>query len=360
MRLARDHNKLRDRIAHEYFELPPLNCRFCRSTTSLTTENVARVVVEEGHQHFRADVAALDLLGRIVAVVEVVNTNPPSELVLAAQSELEGAFYVTMDALEDGFSGYCSPICWSHRDEENSCPWRAPSCPRCHRCLHTLDFPQALIDWEQPDEPVCLECAAKTTDGQWRSPGEFAFGDPTERTPSSDADVIELFLSFSDAEFWSTVWAERSRNVQEAWTAEEKTRARLDLVEASLDAERWNEGQTLLQPIGAPAWDRPRGQPLFAYSHDNCVRTADAWRRLREYRLSCLPTLVQEWIKSRKSDTDFGSDELDKGLVHRGFPDGRFTACGIDRQMRDESVVVTMSQAPTCELCRTSRVPFGE
>jgi len=359
MRLPGEHDKLRDRIALEYFEPPPLSCLFCHSTTSLPTAYVARVVTEGSHRHFRADVAALDLLGRFVAVVEIVNTNPPSEQVLTAQSELEGVFYVTMDALEDGFSGYCSPICWSHRHEESSCPWRAPSCPRCLRYLHTLDFPQALIDWEQPDEPVCLECAARSSDGQWRSPGEFALGDPAERIPGANADVIELFLAFSDAEFWSTVWAGRSRNVQEAWTAEEKTRARLDLVEASLDAERWNEGQTLLQPIGAPAWDRPPGPPLLAYSHDNCVRTADAWLRLREYRLSCLPTLVQEWIMSRKGNTDFGSDELDKGLMHRGFPDGRFTACGIDRQMRDESVEVTMTEAPTCELCRTSRVPFG-
>lgn len=359
MGLASEHDKLRDRIAQEYFELPPLSCLFCHSTTSLPTANVARVVTEGSHRHFRADVAALDPLGRFVAVVEVVNTNPPSKQVLAAQSELEAAFYVTMDALDDGFIGYCSPICWSFRDEENSCPWRAPSCPRCHRDLHTLDFAQSLIDWEQPDEPVCLECAARSSDGQWRSPGEFALGDPAERIPGADADVIELFLAFSDAEFWSTVWVERSRDVQEAWTAEEKTRARLDLVEASFDAERWNEGQTLLQPIGAPAWDRPPGPPLLAYSHDNCVRTADAWRRLREYRLSCLPALVQEWIMSRKSDTDFGSGEPHTGLVHRGFPDGRFTACGIDRQIRDEAVEVTMTETPTCESCRTSRVPFG-
>ena len=264
-----------------------------------------------------------------------------------------------MDALEDGFSGYCSPICWSHRDEENSCPWRAPSCPRCHRYLHTLDFPQALIDWEQPDEPVCLECAARSPDGQWRSPGEFALGDPAERIPRTDADVIELFLSFSDADFWSTVWAERSRDVEDAWTSEEKTRTRLDLVEASFDAERWNEGQALLQPIGAPAWDRPPGPPLLAFSHDNRVRTADAWRRLRQYRLSCLPTVVQEWIKSRLSEAGSESEELNTRLVHRGFPDGRFTACGIDRRTHDESVKVSMTEIPTCELCRTSNHRFG-
>ncbi|MXX31445.1 MAG: hypothetical protein F4Z51_04265, partial [Chloroflexi bacterium] len=94
MGLASEHDKLRDRIAQEYFKLPPLSCLFCHSTTSLPTANVARVVTEGSHRHFRADVAALDPLGRFVAVVEVVNTNPPSKQVLAAQSELEAAFYV--------------------------------------------------------------------------------------------------------------------------------------------------------------------------------------------------------------------------------------------------------------------------
>lgn len=84
MALASEHDKLRDRIAHEYFELPALSCLFCDRKTSLPTENVARVVTEGGHRHFRADVAALDHLGGFVAVVEIVNTNPPSEQVLTA------------------------------------------------------------------------------------------------------------------------------------------------------------------------------------------------------------------------------------------------------------------------------------
>ena len=39
-------------------------------------------------------------------------------------------------------------------------------------------------------------------------------------------------------------------------------------------------------------------------------------------------------------------------LVHRGFPDGRFTACGIDREACDEHIVATVTGNPTCELCR--------
>ena len=39
----------------------------------------------------------------------------------------------------------------------------------------------------------------------------------------------------------------------------------------------------------------------------------------------------------------FGPTEV----VHRGFPDGRFTACGIDRENTDEPVVATMQGQPT-------------
>ena len=150
MRSHSTHDELRDRIALEYFGLPPLSCRFCHSRTLLPKEGVSHVVTEHRHQSFRADVASLDKSGRIVAVVEIVSTNPPSDQVLSAQSELESAFYVTLDALDDGFSGFCTPICWTHRGEENTCSWSAPSCPRCERYLHELEFPHSLIDWLSP------------------------------------------------------------------------------------------------------------------------------------------------------------------------------------------------------------------
>ena len=73
------HNAVRDRIAQEYFRLPLLNCRFCKYETPLPTEGVSQVVTEHEHGQFRADVAALNRQGKVVAVVEVVNTNPPSQ-----------------------------------------------------------------------------------------------------------------------------------------------------------------------------------------------------------------------------------------------------------------------------------------
>ena len=120
--------------------LPLLNCRFCKYETPLPTEGVSQVVTEHEHGQFRADVAALNRQGKVVAVVEVVNTNPPSEQVLAAQSELAGAFYIELDALDNGFTGYCSPFCWTNRNEENVSHWSVPTCSACERPYHTLEF----------------------------------------------------------------------------------------------------------------------------------------------------------------------------------------------------------------------------
>ena len=346
------HNEVRDRIAQEYFRLPPLNCRFCKYEAPLPKEDVSQVVTEHGHRQFRADVTALNGQGKVVAVVEVVDTNSPSEQVLAAQSALIGAFYVELDALDSGFKGYCSPFCWTNRNEENVSPWSVPACSACGRPYHTLEFTYALLDWENPNDPVCIECAARTSGGQWRSPGELAMGDPRDRIPDPDADVLDLFLSFSDADFWAMVWTNRASKLGEARSPETATAVRLDQVDAAFDADDWNEGERLLQPIGAPAWDRPPGSALFlAWNHNNCVRTALAWRRLREYRLGCLPPLIQAGIRSRPPLTDVVTDVAQIVLTHRGFPDGRYTACGIDRENSDAPVEATMTGIPTCDSC---------
>ncbi len=359
------HNEVRDTVAQEYFNLPPLNCRFCKYETPLPTEGVAHVVTEHTHRPFRADVAALNRRGQVVAVVEIVNTNPPNEQTLAAQSELASAFYVTLDALDDGFSGYCSPFCWTHRAEENVSPWSVPACEGCNRPYYTLEFPYVLRGCCSP--LVCIECAAMGMVGRdcgdhRRLGGYLSYAsylsdllwgeeEMFTRIPGPDADVLDLFLSFSDADFWAMVWTNRTAKSEEARSPETQTADRLDEVDAAFNSGDWNNGQRLLQPIGAPAWDRPPGPALFAWNHDNCVRTALAWRRLREYRLSCLPTLIQAGIQSRPPLGDVVTDIAKVAVIHRGFPDGRFTACGIDREKGDEPIEVTMTGNPTCGSC---------
>ena len=227
-----------------------------------------------------------------------------------------------------------------------------PACAICDRPYHTLEFPYELVDWNHPWETVCIECAAKTPGGQWRSPGELALGDPEDRIPGPDANAHDLFLSFSDADFWAMVWTNRTANPGEAWSPETQTAHRLDAVDAAFNSGDWNNGERLLQPIGAPAWDRPPGPALLAWSQDNCVRTALAWRRLRGYRLSRLPPLIQAGIQSRPPLADVVTHVAKAVVIHRGFPDGRFTACGIDREKNNEPVEATMTGIPTCDSCR--------
>ena len=169
------HDTVRDRIAQEYFNLPPLRCRFCKLETPIATEKVAYVVTEHWHGQFRADVAALTQQREVVGVVEVINTNPPNEQTLTSQSELASVFYVTLDALDDGFAGYCSPFCWRNRNEESVSPWSVPACSDCERPYHTMEYQYRLVDWENPGEEVCIECAAKTSGGQWRSPANSSW-----------------------------------------------------------------------------------------------------------------------------------------------------------------------------------------
>ncbi len=348
------HDTIRGRIAQEYFNLPPLRCLFCKLEAPIVTERVARVVTEFRHGQFRTDVTALTQQGEVVGVVEVINTNPPNEQTLTSQSELESAFYVTLDALGNGFSGYCSPFCWRNRNEANASPWSVPACADCGRPYHTMEYQYRLVNWESPSDEICIECAARTMGGQWRSPGELAMGDPEDRIPDTDSDVLDLFLSFSDADFRAMVWTDRTATPGSARTPETETAARLDQVEAAFDSGSWNGGQALLQPIGAPAWDRPPGPALFAWDHDNCVRTALAWRRLREYRLSCLPPSIREAIQKRAALPEVATGATPTVVTHRGFPDGRFTSCGIDRDQTDEPIIATMQEQPTCALCRDS------
>ena len=352
------HDELKDAIAQAYFSLPQLNCRFCEHESPLPQEGVQKVVTEHRTLKFQADIAALNQQGKPVAVIEVVNTHPPDAEVLRAQSKLGAAFYVEMDALENGFAGYCSPFCWTNRKESNVSPWKAPSCEICGRYYFTMEFQYEMFDWEGLTGfggTNCIGCAAKYDGCQWREPGELALGDPEDRIPGPDADVLTLFLSFEDSNFWAKVWTNRTMKQSEAWSAETATKHRLNQVEDAFDKGNWNEGERLLQPIGAPEWDRPPGPPLFAWNRDNCVRTACAWRRLREHHLSCLPPVLQDAIGSRPPLPDVVLDPPPPVITHRGFPDGRFTDCGLDRTKTSESIIVTMTEIPTCERCRRWR-----
>lgn len=367
----KSHNEVRDRIAQQYLTLPRLNCLYCKRETPLPTEGVVRVVTEHRHDQFRADVAALNQQGEIIAIVEVVHTHPPTEQTFIAQSNLETAFYVMQKALDNGFSGYCSQFCWTHRNEKNTSEWHPASCDACERPYCLMDLTYSFVDYEDFYTQYCIECAAAQSPPhvQWRPPDDL-IGDPEWKIPGPDADIVDLFLSFADADFWAMVWTDRTATLNQERNPETQTAARLRQIEAAFDRGDWYNGQKLLQVIGAPAWARPDGPALFAWNHDNCVRVAHAWRRLREYRISCLPPSVQAKIQSRPPLNDVVTNDVVTNvehkveidavpntetmtITHRGFPDGRFTACGIDKHKTDEPIVTTMKENPTCGSCRS-------
>lgn len=144
----------------------------------------------------------------------------------------------------------------------------------------------------------------------------------------------------------------------------------------------WDRGFELLQPIGAPGWGSvEREAPLYAWEPDNCARVSAAWICLRDHRLLELPDVIADIIRRRGFRRDSYAearyereslaegareviesgkfaDDIDRhrrladfDLLHRGFPDGRFAACGIDREKLEGTIRVSMTGEPTCPYC---------
>ena len=315
----------------------------------------------------------------MAAIVEVILTSAPSDEALAAHESLPFVAYVEMNQR----AVYCSPFCWTNRGQENLCSWAVPRCEMCERPFHQTFSETTWTDWSDPIGEVCLECAAGIPDAQWRAPGEVIGG--TE-PPSPAATIAERFLAFVDAEFHAMVWEGRAKRSGEdgdgAPKNESATAARLDDVERALEKGEWDRGFELLQPIGAPAWgSRDDSARLYAWEPENRARVSAAWIRLREQRLSELPDVIADIIRQRgfredsyadaryereseaekaKEAIETGqfSDDVDRhrrlaefDLIHRGFPDGRFTACGIDREKLEGSIRMSMTDNPTCPYC---------
>ncbi len=93
-----------------------------------------------------------------------------------------------------------------------------------------------------------------------------------------------------------TEWLEAQR--PQARSDESATTRQLDLIEQAFSAGDWEYGARLLAPIGAPGWsaDRDDANPLYAWDSDNCRRTSEAWVRLREWRVTQLPSDLAELV----------------------------------------------------------------
>ena len=299
------HNAIRDQLASQYHKLPPMECRFCGGKVSLPTgmDIKTEFIYVSRHQgkpmFFVADIAALDDDGKPLAVVEIVASHKPREVVVEVQSRLPAAFYLLTDAFEcGGFKGWCSSYCWQARDEQFS------SClPRCDACDAFLPKSAHVFrDWsDDPYYGVCIRCAAAAPGTpQWNPPGDIAFGH-AGLLPQVPAAPASIFLAWSTANFWSMVWNTRVGNPTVARTDESATSKQLDEIEAAFllgSWADWSKGAELLQPVGN-RWLQEGSNGLWAWDPKNCRRVAQAWGRLADYLLSYLPSDIQQIITSR-------------------------------------------------------------
>ncbi len=340
------HNDLVNVLLENYPIIDRLACVYCGMDITFPS---GIAIAEKSLANFRPDITILDSEGKPRGTIEVIDTNSPTPAKLASQEKLSFAYFFHVD----GYC-YCSIWCYQNRDTPRLCDM--PTCEECGRLIYTLGFgTHGLVDWEGSfDGGTCLECAARRTGGQWRTPGELALGNLEDRLPGKDVTIIERFLLFSDADFWAKVWSTRTGQLTWSRSSESATSARLTQVEAAFKRGDWENGQRLLHPIGAPRWDwdEEQGPRLFAWEHGNCVRTALAWRQLREHRLGCLPLSIQECVRTRPGLPDVVTNPEEIIVTHGGFPDGRFTACGIDRQNIDKPIQIAMDEMPSCPECR--------
>ena len=367
------HDQERDYIAANWRNVSPITCAVCRTERDLPDRCAVRTEATYVGG-LRADLAFFDARGNLLGVIEVIDTNHPSEQALAIQETLPFAYYRLLnprtspkrrkfhDELERGRFTYpkdgegepkwiCSRGCFDFFELlEGAKPfneWEASRCDMCNGYFHANHLSSAVfLDAENPYYPLCIHCAASVSDGttQWRQPGELAGGDPREWIPSKDADAATLLLAYCDAAFWAMVWGERADKLDEAYSyiernpqAEDATASRLPLIKAAFDEGRWSEGAALLSPIGAPGWAAYPGETerLLAWRPENCRRTAAAWDHLKAYRLEQLPIELSRRIPSERLPIYLycrtHGDYLDDG--DRECPD-----CAEQRQREEEQL----------------------
>ena len=187
------HDKERDRIADSWETLPSSTCAACHEEMTFPTATHIETEVWIKDQ-FRADIAAIDMSGGVLGTIEIVDTHPPDDRVLASQESLGFAYYLLLPQKpRKGVSTskeaiwLCSPECWRWyiwlAGSETSSPWEATKCAQCDHYIYQNPLSQVEFhDWgEDPHYAYCIRCAAAyiaSGDCQWRTPGELAGGDP--------------------------------------------------------------------------------------------------------------------------------------------------------------------------------------
>lgn len=328
------HDCERDWIATEWLRIPGFTCTACKSEVQFPVATNVKTEVRHDEGRFRADVATFNSCGQLMGVVEIICSSPPSVEKLASQALLGFAYYRLLPPpwRNESPAWLCSPECWSFYTQlagrETESPWEPRRCDGCSGYFHenTLSWFE-FMDWsDDPHYAYCIHCAASYGNGQWRTPGELAGGDPREWTPDDDADPVILFMAYCEAAFWAMVWSQRVAKLEDPDTyngnrdepAEEATAIRLAEVEVAFDSGEWGKGADLLLPVGAPGWAAYPGEPqrLLAFRPANCIGTAEAWRRLATYRLGQLP----EELANIVSNENWGQCDRCNRLIPKTEP----------------------------------------
>ena len=322
------HDQERDFIAANWRSIGSATCAACQAEMVFPHRSIVKTEALY-HNRLRADLAFFDSNKRLLGIIEVIDTHPPTPEAFSVQERLPFAYYRLLryrmkpkrrgweDDRERGKFTYpeggqnepkwlCSPDCLNFLNLFEGAnlfnEWQAPRCYLCNGYFHANCLSQEqFLDCNNPYDPLCIHCAASYSDGasQWRPPGELAGGDPRDWLPTDGADITTLFLAYCDAAFGAMVWSQRvdklddneSYRGERLARAEDATEARLPLVHAAFDAARWEEGAALLLPIAAPRWQAfpDEKERLLAFRPANCRGTKDAWERLKAHRLAQLP-----------------------------------------------------------------------
>jgi hypothetical protein len=343
------HDQERDRIAADWLTHPSFICDGCGVECNFPGNlSISTEIRYAGG--LRADVGATGTDGRLIGVVEVIDTSGPTPRAFAEQSKMGFAYYrhltpppipkslngghyenhmgrfdyLGVDLVKEAVwlcSGDCLVFYEQLKGAKRTNNWDAPRCDVCGEYLH--DNPLSRVgftDWAyDPYTAFCIHCAARCDASamQWRSPGELAGGDPREWTPDNDAAPADLFLAYCMAAFWSMVWSGRTANLGEPDTydgsrnedADNATAKRLPLVNAALNAGEWRNAMNLLLPIGAPGWAAYEDEPerMLAWGSDNCRGTASAWEKLLPQIRGALPCELASIIKEGEESRQRGA-----------------------------------------------------
>lgn len=397
------HNDLRDAIARDWQKSlatgfdPVLSVECgCGESTSDLLVGAAKVQTEYTWQGKRPDIAVLNAQGKPTGFAEVIDTSPPSSEILALyrQSGLPVVFIPWSD--DRTMRGFCSVRCWDERAGTRRHGYSPPapigsdwgeheSLLWCEDCGVRLTEREAIGDCTGIWCPSCIGASIidlccwgrdPLNNGRWPSdttvsysgPGTVEFVSETHSTHT----LAEKLALWNSTDFWRFVWNKRVYNPQEPTGGvpdERLTRAALQFISTAIACGEWSRAYHSLLDVGY--------KPMTAWEPSNCLAAAQCWEQIEAHVESLLP---DSWeIVRRKPEPVIcdccNIDSVEAGgrtcadcldwecgigpclrtqaiTLHRGFSDGRYTACGIDRWMSDQKVAVTQAGAPTCEECK--------